>query len=310
MKILITGATGFIGTHLVKELQQHNYTIKILTRQKASNLQNVETIQGDITNPSSYDQALSDVDAVFHNAAYAADYGKKSIIFDINVTGTKHLADLCEKHNIKKIVYTSSSGVYGFPNNNKTITETSAKQPLNPYQQSKLDAENLLQTYNSITVSSILPPLVLGPGGMGTKILMDRMKQGKMVYIGSGKNTISLVHPEDVAQCLRLALEKDTNGTSFNVVSFQCEMETLLSTLAKKMQVDPPQKHIPYSIAYFAASFMERFSKQPSFTRFRVKTLGTSRFISSEKATKLLGYQPKHNLQTTIEDMAQWYKTI
>ena len=104
-----------------------------------------------------------------------------------------------------------------------------------------------------------------------------------MSYIGKGDNFISIVHPKDVAKCLRLALERDKDGDIFNVASFTCKIKEFFSILAKMMNVEEPSKHIPYSIAYIASIFSEIFSK------------------------KKLGYIPSFDLRKTAEDMVKWY---
>jgi nucleoside-diphosphate-sugar epimerase len=307
MKVLVTGATGFIGKHLINELLEKNYQLKIITRQKNIDIKNVETINGDLQNIDSFKNAFKDIDAVFHNGAYAMDYGDKSIIFNTNVQGTKKIAELCLKNNVQNLIYTSSAGVYGFPNSEIEIIETSDKNPLNNYHKSKLESERILQNFKELKISIIRPPLVIGPGGMATKVIMDRVLNDKMFLIGKGENIIPLVHPKDVALCLRLAFEKDKKGTIFNVVSFHCQIKELFKELLKQLNIDKPIKHVPYSIAYLTSFFFEIVSNEPSITRFRVKSLGTTRKISYKKAEQNLGYKPKYNLQTTINDIVQWY---
>ena len=93
MKVFITGATGFIGGYLVQELLNHDYEIKILSRNKSKIIPQTEQIIGDITRPETFVDELSDVDAVYHNAAYAMDHGKKQDFYRSNVQGTKNVAE-------------------------------------------------------------------------------------------------------------------------------------------------------------------------------------------------------------------------
>ena len=125
-----------------------------------------------------------------------------------------------------------------------------------------------------------------------------------MIYINNGNHYISIVHPSDVAQCLRLACEKDENGDAFNVVSFYSTIKDLFEEISKALDIDPPKKNIPYNLAYFAAFMNEKINfKEPSLTRFRVKSMGTTRFINFEKAKKLINYKPKYDLKMTVKDM-------
>lgn len=309
MKVLVTGASGFIGRYLLNELMEHGYEVRALTR-RAIKVEGVEVMKGDITKLSTLQKAFHGIDAVFHNAAYAADYGDRRKFFEVNVEGTRNVAEMCKKNGVGRIIYTSSAGVYGFPNTNEWITEDSPKKPINAYQRSKLEAENVLNEYEDIHISVVRPPLVLGAGAKAAFMLLSKMEEQKMAYIGDGKNYITIAHPKDVALCLRLALEKDEEGDIFNVVSFVCRIEELYKEIANELGVEEPKKHMPYFLAYFFAFLSETFAKEPSLTRFRVKSFGTTRRISCEKAKKKLGYKPGYDLKATVRDMVEWYKGI
>ena len=309
MRVLVTGASGYVGKYLLDQLVKHKYEVKALTRQSSLKIKDVEIIRGDIIKPESFNSALDGVDAVFHNAAYVKDWGKKSEFYKNNIEGTKNIAEACNEKGVEKIIYTSSAGVYGFPNIKDEITENFPKNPLNAYQMSKLEGENILKQYTNIENSNIRPPLILGGDGHTGKVIMEKIEQGKMTYVGSGNQYISLVHPNDVSQCLRLALENDGKSNIFNVVSFVCTIKELFDEIAHQLGVESPKKHISYTLAYCVAFFKEIFvTKDPSLTRFRVKSLGTTRKISCERAKKELGYKAKYDLQSTVEDMVSWYK--
>jgi len=304
MKILITGGTGFIGSYLVKELIKHNYRIKIFTRDGTKISHHIDTIIGDLTTYEDCLNAMDDIDVVFHNAAYATDYGKKKIINNININGTKNILKACEMRGINRIIYTSTAGVYGFPNNLKEINEKSKIQPYNIYHKSKYEGEKILSKNKKIKLSIVRPPLVLGANGKGSKIIIDKILNGKMIYIGSGNQYIPIVHPFDVAQCLILALEHDKIGETFNVVSFHCRIKDLFNEISKQLKVRAPAKKMPYFLAYLPAYVNEKINiNGPSLTRFRLKSLGTSRIISCDKAIKKLKYKPKFNLEKTVRDI-------
>ncbi len=314
MKALVTGASGFIGRYIVRELLEHGYDVRVLVRNIANIEGKVEIFHGDITKLHSIFPALKGVDVVFHNAAYAMDWGRKRDFYEINVNGTRNVAEACRKNGIERIIYTSSAGIYGFPNRKEIIDEDSPKKPINYYQQSKLEAEKLLMQYEDLHVSSIRPPLVIGAGGKAVKMLLSSLESGKMPIFGSGEQYISIAHPKDVAQCLRLAYERDKNGEAFNVLSFACPVKELLEKISYGLGVKLPQRRIPYSLAYLFAIFMEFGAKlkgkEPSLTKFRVKSFGTHRIISCEKARKKLGFKPMYDLEATVNDIVEWYKGL
>ena len=312
MNVLVTGASGYIGRWLVEELIEHGYRVKALLRRRPLTIKEIDIFYGDITNPESFISALDGIDAVFHNAAIATDWGNKREINRVNIDGTKNIAEMCRDKGVDRIIFTSSAGVYGFPNKDNMISEDYAKNPLNAYHKSKLIGEKILKKYENIDVSIIRPSLVLGGGGKAGRIIFDRIKKENMVYIGSGNQYISIVHPKDVAQCLRLALEKGTSKNNiFNVVSFICTIRQIFEEISHQINVEPPRKHVSYPLAYSAAFLLEMLSiREPSTTRFRVKSLGTTRKISCERAKKELGYRPKYDLQSTVKDILHYYHEL
>ena len=312
MNILLTGASGFIGSYLVKDLLKHGHSLHTFTRKKNYSIEGTKTFTGDIKDIDSLKPAFKDVDAVIHNAAYANDWRKKSIFYEANVDGTRNIADACVKHGVKRLLYTSTAGIYGFPNSLNPIKEEDGPtpKPLNPYGASKIESEKLLQKYKDLKITIFRPPMVFGAGGKPSQILLSTIEQGKAAYIGKGEKHISIVHPADVAQCFRLSLEKEKEGV-FNTVSFYCTIQEIFEESAKKLGVNPPQKHFPFFIAYMSGFFSELLAKEePSLTRFRVIKLGTSRIIDGEKAKKELGYIPQYNLEKTVDDMVSWYKEL
>ena len=310
MKVLVTGGNGFIGSYLVKELEEHGYDVKIFCRScKGKNV-----INGDIRNEKSILKATKGIDAVFHNAALAMDWGKKRDFYETNVKGTENVVKACIENGIERLIYTGSAGVYGFPNSMKPITEESPKKPLNAYQKSKWLGEKVIEKYKKqgIKASIIRPPLVLGAGTKAAQILLSSIENGTFSYIGDGESYITVTHPKDVAKCLRLALEKDDEGNAFNVASFSCRIKDMVEKIAESMNIEKPKKHVSYSIAYIAAVFSEMLgillNKEPKITRFRVKSMGTNRIISYEKAKKMLGYKPSYDLKKMVEDIVAWYR--
>lgn len=315
MRVLITGGSGFIGNYLVRELLDSHYAVKVMLRQlNDSTSARIDLIEGDLLDPKTLTDAVGDVDLVFHNAAYAADFGPKEKFYTVNVEGTRNLIDACRVAGVKRIVYTSSAGVYGFPNTRDLIVETSPTNPMNPYQSSKLEAERLLLQANDLHISIIRPPLVLGATGHATRLLMQRLQSQSLPYFGSGNTYISIAHPCDVARCMRLAAELDNQGEVFNVVSFACSIRYLFTSLAAALMIEPPHRRLPYSLAYMCALFSETLTvligRDPQLTRFRVKSFGTDRVISAQKARKVLGFSPEYDVAATVADIVSWYISI
>ncbi|MCJ7570767.1 MAG: NAD-dependent epimerase/dehydratase family protein [Candidatus Thermoplasmatota archaeon] len=175
MKVLVTGATGFIGRYLLEDRIKNNYEVRVLTRQTSYKNKDIDIFLGDITKKETIADAFQGIDLVFHNAAYAMDWGDKSEMYKANVEGTLNVANICREKKVLRLIFTSSAGVYGFPNSNAEIDEDYEKKPFNYYHKTKLESEYVLQKYSDLNVSIIRPCLVLGAGGNAVKILLKRI---------------------------------------------------------------------------------------------------------------------------------------
>lgn len=322
MSVLVTGGTGFIGSHLVDELLGQGYNIRVLRRDTSSitGLENkkLSFVIGDLNDKESLTRACRQIDVVFHVAALPRDWGPKRTFFEVNIEGTRNLLDACLTNKVPRFVFMSSAAVYGFPKTQQQITEAYQKNPTAKYGESKLCAEELLWEYGkkyNIAVSAVRSPLVLGPRDrLVTPFLMNALQQKKLFFIGDGNQKISFSDGRDVAHCLRLAGEsKNATGQAYNVKSFDSTPKQLMETLAEKIHAPRPYKHRSYLHAYLLAGIIEGSwvllrKQNPPFTRHKVKVLGHARLLDITKAEKDLGYRPRYTLVSTIDDLVVWYQ--
>jgi nucleoside-diphosphate-sugar epimerase len=193
---------------------------------------------------------------------------------------------------------------------------------LNTYQRSKAEAENLIKEYGEtygIQATMIRGPTVLGKGDMFTgPQIIERVMSGNMYTFGGGKNKQSYAHGEDFARCIILAAENfDTAaGNAYNVTSFTCTFKEILETIAEETQSSKEFQNLPYSVTVAlgktAAGIYRAFHREnsPLITPFRVKLFGSNYIIDSSKAREELGYSPKWDLISTVQDMVQWGGTV
>lgn len=315
MHVLIIGGSGFIGGYLLDELQEYDHDIRVMSRhpgQLSEGNGGIEACYGNITEAETLREAVQGVDLVFHNAAMAADYGPAERFHTVNVIGTKNVLDACRSAGVSRLVYTSSAGIYGFPDSQAPITEESEKRPMNAYQRSKWQGERLVLRQDDMEAVAVRPPLVLGAGSPAVAMLLSRLEERQLPFFGSGENLISLVHPRDVASCLRLAASRGGDGQAYNVVSFACPVKRLFGALAARLEVRPPHRHLPYALAYAAAVLAEWMARlrnsDPTLTRFRVMQFGTSRDIRCDKAQRELGFTPRWDLPELADDLVSWYR--
>lgn len=324
MRALVTGGTGFIGSHLIYELLEQGYDIRVL-RRNTSNIallqdKKISFVVGDLSEKESLIKACKQVDVVFHVAALPRDWGSKKTFFAINFDGTKNLLDACVQNKVPRFVFMSSAAVYGFPKTQQPLTEKHQKNPTKKYGESKLYAEDFLWDCgkkHDITVSAIRSPLVIGPRDhLITLFLIKALQQGKLFYVGDGNQKISISDGRDVAHCLRLAGESQkANDQAYNVKSFDSTPRQLIGTIAERLQLPIPKTHRSYFLAYLLSGVVEGIwllqgKENPPFTRHKVKVIGTPRLIDITKATQELNYSPRYTLTTTIDDIVTWYLTF
>ncbi|MHA2080330.1 MAG: NAD-dependent epimerase/dehydratase family protein [Candidatus Thorarchaeota archaeon] len=327
VRSFVTGGTGFVGSYIVKLLSEGNHDVTILKRTSSSldllDGLTFNSVVGDVTDLNSLEAGVpEDTEWFFHNAAIMKDWGGKSQFFPVNVEGTRSVLEVIRKKDIPKLIHTSSTAVYGFPNIKDPLSEDAPWKPMNTYQRSKAAAEELIREYGEtygIRATMIRGPTVLGKGDMFTgPQLIDRITNGNMFTIGGGNNSQSFAHGEDFAKCLLLAAENFNiaEGNAFNVTSFICTFRELLEAIADEVGASKDFTNIPYTpsvaMGAAAAGLYRAFHKKnsPLITPFRVKLFGSTYIIDNTKARENLGYEPSWNLQTTVQEIVQWGGTI
>ena len=233
MKILVTGGAGFIGSHIVEYLVQRGDDVTVLdnlnTGQR-NNLarinQKINFVNGDIRDYKLLEELINDTSGVFHEAALASvqqSFNMKDEYFDVNVTGTENILKLAKEYGFK-VVYASSSSVYGNPKK-IPIQESDDRKPINPYAQTKLEAEYLAKKYSEIGVNVIGLRYFNVFGYRQSKeyagvikLFLEKMQQKIPPKInGDGLQTRDFVHIDDVVRANILAMDSNIKHEFFNV---------------------------------------------------------------------------------------------
>lgn len=319
MKTLVTGATGFIGKHLVPALLKEGKTVKCLVRLK-SNTKNLETLgielcYGDLLDKSSLEKAIEEVDVIYHLAAEVYS-SKINEYYKKNVIGTKNLIDICENKNIKKFIYLSSIAAVG-PNQRKDILldEQSPCYPSTPYGKSKLEAERiLLKAIDSqnLPIVIIRAPIIYGPGqpNVLTRFFTE-INKGKFKMIGGGNNLKSFCYIDNLIDGLILA-EKIKNSTGKIYFISDSKVYTpneLAQIIAMEEGVTLKKQFLPSSIASFCGILLfllEKIFKRYSIDLYSIKTLTLDFGCSIKKAELELGYRPKIDIREGIRRTIEW----
>ena len=235
MKILVTGGAGFIGSHMAEYLVQRGDDVTVLDNLITGSKENltkisdkINFVNGDIRDHKLLEKLVSDTTGVFHEAALASvqqSFSMKDEYIDVNVTGTENIFKLAKEYGFK-IVYASSSSVYGNPKK-IPVKEDDERKPINPYAKTKLDGEDLAKKYSEIGVKVIGLRYFNVFGKRQSKeyagvikLFLQRIQQKKSPKInGDGLQTRDFVHIDDVVKANVLAMDSDINHRFLNVGS-------------------------------------------------------------------------------------------
>ncbi|MCZ7381424.1 MAG: NAD-dependent epimerase/dehydratase family protein [Candidatus Methanoperedens sp.] len=323
MKALVTGGTGFIGSHLVDSLVSKGHEVRVLLRKKSNTkyLENldVEKVYSDLNDKNSLKKAVENVDVVFHLGAIFNYWVPRDLIFDVNVNGTKNILDACLDANIDRFVHCSTIGVMG-PTGTSPVNETA---PYNPggstYTQSKCEAEKLVLKYyaeQKLPVTVIRPAVVYGPRcfyGMYDGI--TAAANGKLsAILGPGDNYVSLVYVSDVVQGFELAAGKEKAVGEIYIIADERPqtLNELFITMAKVFEINPPKRHVPVQVAKFMAFIYEMKASltggTPMFTGHSIDFMMTNHAYDISKAKLDLGYESKISFEEGLKRTIDFYR--
>src|SRR5215467_1325854 len=263
MKVLITGATGLLGGHLLRELQQRGEQIRalVLPIENAEKLvaQEVEVIRGDVTDASTLGPAVKDIELIFHLAGMMGVWRPLADYRLVNVTGTENLYRAAQAAGVRRFVHTSSHTVYGL-GHGRFMTEEDALRPdHDPYGITKAEGDRLLQRLmlkSSVETVIIRPGTFFGPGDrLHFGRIAERMKNGKGVIIGRGDNALPFCYVTDVVQGFLLAAyHEKAPGNVYNISNdHPLSQQEIFTAIADDVGGKRPARRLPYWPTYYGS---------------------------------------------------------
>ncbi|WP_372654254.1 NAD-dependent epimerase/dehydratase family protein [Halobacteriovorax sp.] len=312
MKILVTGAGGFLGYYIARDLKNLGHDVYNFSRSHHKDLDeiNVETRAGNLNDPSSIGRALEGIEAVFHVAGKVAMWGKWDDFYQTNTIGTQNLVNACIEKRIKKFIYTSTpSVVFGsgdIENGNEGLDYP--KEFLSLYAKSKMLAEKyvLEKNSNDFLTCAIRPHLIFGPRDKNIiPRLLEASKKGKLKKIGNGENLVDIIYVENAAKAHIQAFESISSdspvaGSAYFIGQEEpVKLWDFINTILRAHGQDSITKSISIKSAYVVGSIIEFILKvfriwnvHPPMTRFVALQLGKSHYFSHSKAKSDFGYSP------------------
>lgn len=317
--VLLTGATGFIGSWVLRELLAKDYHVRVLLRNPSAELlkdNRIEHYIGDIRDADSLQGIEKNIDWAIHCAAMLGKWGDDDAdLFRTNVEGSLNLFKQFSNTGLEKFIYLSAGGVTG-PLNGKIGNENSICKPATAYEKSKREAEKKLAKLSKqldLPLLIVRPTFTYGPTDKHKSPLFVAVKKARFAFIGSGKTLLSPVYITDLVDGLFLALKEGQDGETYIISGEQAvSKQQLIYCIADELGVSRPVIKIPYFIAWNIAIIMEslgkKFNFQPVITCSKVMMMGDDFSYSIDKAKKELNYLPRVSLKQGIKNTVAYYR--
>ncbi len=310
IRSLVTGGSGYFGDLLTRRLLERDYFVRILdVNLPADTYPGTEVVQADIRDRDAVLSACEGIDVVFHNAAQVAIAINKALLWSVNRDGTKNLLESCLRHAVKKVIYTSSSAVFGIPKTNP-VTEEASPAPVEEYGRAKLAGEALCQESErkGLDVSIVRPCTIMGHGRLGIfQILFEWIYQGKNIpVLGDGQNTYQFVHADDLAEaCIQASTRKGADAFNCGTDRFGT-MREALEHLCNYAGTGSKVKSLPVWPTVAAMHLCSGLGISP-LGAYHAAMYGRSFYFDIGKTRAKLGWVPRYSNNEMFVESYEWY---
>lgn len=321
MRVLVTGATGFIGSHLVEALQAQGHQVVCLVRQSSSRSflpdQGVQYVVGSLGDPASLAAAVAGVERVYHLAG-ATKALRPADFLRANATATQNLLDACVRsaQRLNRFLLVSSLSAAGPSANGRPCVEDDPPRPVSWYGKSKLAAENIANSYGDrLPVTVVRPPAVYGPRDRDILHYFKQVKMGVALKLGSGERELSIIHVTDLVNgILRAGEAVIAVGALYFLTHDKPESWTTIGqAIADALAKHPLKVTVPEFIAPVVAGAGEliaQIRRKPALLgKDKIGEMREKSWVcSSKKAADELGFQAAIPFRDGIAMTAIWYR--
>ncbi len=328
MYALVTGAGGFLGRYIAEQLVARGDQVRSFSRGDYPELGKlgIQLVQGDLRDPPAVARACAGVDVVFHTAGVAGIWGPRDYFHGINARGTQNVIAGCLRHDVRKLVYTSSPSVT-FDGSDQLRVDESAAYPerwLCHYAHSKALAEQQVLAANvdaRLATCALRPHLIWGPRDEHLiPRLLDRARRGRLIQVGNGTNLVDISYVENAATAhLQAADALDHESPVAGQAYFLSQGEPVncwdwIGEILQIADLPPIKRSISQVGAWRVGHLLELTYRtlglrtEPSMTRFLAAQLATSHYFDISKAQRDFGYKPHISTKEGMRRLTQWLR--
>ena len=310
MSVLVTGGAGYFGTVLRRRLLERGATVRTFDLAAPDDLApGEELVQGDIRDPQAIARACAGIEIVHHNVAQVPLARDRRQFESVNVQGTENLLRAARMAGVRKIVYTSSSAVFGAPRSNP-VTEDTPPRPAEAYGRAKYEGERRCRAYaaTGLDITIVRPRTILGHGRLGIfQILFEWVRGGSnLPVLGRGDNRYQFVHADDLAAACILAGERAGSALYHCGAERFGTLREMLEALCRHAGTGSRVKSVPMLPAVLAMKLTSALGLSP-LGPYHALMYGRSMYFDLGRITRELGWRPRYSNDEMLIESYEWY---
>jgi len=331
MKVLVTGASGFIGSHLTQRLVKEGHSVRVLVREEDQSklpknrkdsldlLHNLklEIVKGDFLDKESLEKALEGIEVVFHLGAIARPMAiADKLYFDVNEKGTRNLFESIDKKKIKKIVMMSSVSAVGTARNDLALDEKSERLPVDVYGRSKLAQEKVAEEFiekDKLPIVMLRPPMVFGPRDVEMLRLFKAVDK-RFFPLSSENKCLEFLYVGNLVEACFLAWKKGKVGEKYHITNGEhYSINDVINSISRAQNEKVFQIKLPrfvfVSMGYLVEVISKLINAHPPFQHNTIDWMtGKLWYSNPAKAMKELEYKPIVSLDDGTRNTFEYYK--
>ncbi|MDP7033929.1 MAG: NAD(P)-dependent oxidoreductase [Planctomycetota bacterium] len=323
MRILVTGATGFLGGATARRLAELGHEVVGTGRDPEAGARLAERgihfVPAELGDRESIFGLCEGMEWVVHSAALSSPWGPWETFFEANVTGTRHVAMGCLLAGVKRLVHISTPGIYANGKNRLDLSEeASLFRPLNHYVATKRLAEAAVLEAGAAGLEVVIlrPRGIIGPGDQTiVPRILRALEAGRLPVVGGRSVLADMTVIDNAVHAIECALVAPVAGRIFNITGGEpVPLWDLVDDLCRRLDLTPPSRKLSYRLAWFLAGQLERWHRlfpsrgEPVLTRYGVCLIGRSLTLDISAARRDLGYDPQVSIREGVERFVAWWK--